>query len=139
MTMFVTERAVAYIASFLGYRKARRKQKHSAENEVRKILRLAHTDYRLAHEEVTGKWLLCYGGCITLDRTDVDFEFFDTECGRTGITTATVYSNGAITFHEENVPSDEDEYVFAEGHQVSPFPIQHSSASVRSSIIIEMV
>jgi hypothetical protein len=147
--IFVTAKAFNYLASFVKLGKRRK-----ARNRFRKtrsgkqICRSAHTDYRLAYDRRSEEWLLFLTACIRLEATDVDFAFFD-ECGRTGVTQVTIHGCGAMEFDEEEMPSDEEDYVFAE-HPVlqsfpyRPLPYQPSPAATVShdrtvnAVLIEM-
>ena len=97
---------MASVSSYITFKKEKKTQR---EEFCQKISRHATTDYRLVYSE-TGDTFLCFGACIRLDRSDVDFPYF-AECGRTGVTVATVHGSGALEFCEEQGC---DEYVFAE-------------------------
>jgi hypothetical protein len=140
---FITSKSMSYLASFFGFKKTRKRIACDTQPREEKIIRRpAHTDYRLVYD-TSGELLLCFGACIKLDPEDNDFSSFFDECGRTGITIATIKGNGEIEFDEEDMELDPDDYVFAEHHPVHYYiPPIHSpdvSKVKTNAVLLEMV
>jgi hypothetical protein len=138
--MFISLNNLAFLSSFLGYRKARTAaRKKQKEGTTKCIERDAHTDYRITYDRVSKEWILCFGACIRLKREDIECEFFN-EDSRAGITRARIHGDGSIKFDEEDVQLNTDDYVFAEHPKDYHYnPFSHRDTSTFNGGLLEMV